>query len=71
MREYRTKSFLQSMSLIGHKTYFIRGNLTGYHYLYFSHGINFNVQGYADAISRINEITLSVKSTYKIPIIYG
>ncbi|KAI7879929.1 glycoside hydrolase [Lichtheimia hyalospora FSU 10163] len=34
-------------------------------------GVNYDHGEYADLIERIQEITLSAKSTYKIPIIYG
>ncbi|KAI7902882.1 glycoside hydrolase superfamily [Cokeromyces recurvatus] len=36
-----------------------------------SNGILFNASKYADLIEEIQEITLSVNSTFKIPIIYG
>ncbi|KAI8994547.1 glycoside hydrolase family 3 protein [Pilobolus umbonatus] len=36
-----------------------------------SDGVNYDVEGYARIIEEIQEITLSVESTFKVPIIYG
>jgi beta-glucosidase len=37
----------------------------------YSNGVNYDAANYAKLIEEIQEITLSVNSTFKIPIIYG
>jgi beta-glucosidase len=37
----------------------------------YSNGVNYDAKNYAKLIEEIQEITLSVNSTFKIPIIYG